>query len=156
MSFTVRYADLGDEGKIAELLVAIHTQHAQGRPDLFGKGHAKYDAATVRGMFHDPAAPMLVAADEGGVLGYAICKLMKNRNPAQGDYTTLYIDDLNVDDAARRKGVGTALLDACRTLAKEKTCFNVTLNVWAFNEGAIAFYERNGFSLQRMILEDVL
>ena len=156
MSFTVRYADHGDEGKIAELLVAIHTQHAKGRPDLFGKGHAKYDADAVRGMFHDPTSPMLVAATDDGVLGYVICKLIKNHNPAQGDYTTLYIDDLNVDAAARRMGVGRALMDACRKLAKEENCFNITLNVWAFNEGAIAFYENCGFSVQRMILEEIL
>ena len=156
MSVTVRYADYGDEDVVAALLVDIHALHAEGRPDLFGKGHSKYTADEVRAMFHDPALPFFVAVEEGEVLGYAICKLIENNNPAQGQYTTLYIDDLNVAKSARRKGVGSALIRACRALAKEKYCYNVTLNVWAFNEGAISFYENCGFSCQRMILEDIL
>lgn len=156
MSLTVRFAQTGDETTIATLLVAIHAQHAEGRPDLFGKGSAKYGEKEVLSLFDHAEQPILVAEEDGCVLGYAICKLSENKNPAQGSYTTLYIDDLNVSAAARRKGVGTALLDACRSLAAERGCYNVTLNVWAFNEGAIAFYEKNGFSTQRMILESIL
>lgn len=156
MSVSIRYAKVGDEETIAALLVAIHAQHAEGRPDLFGKGHAKYTADAVRTMFDDPTLVILVAVEDDAVLGYAIAKLCENKNPAQGAYVTFYIDDLNVSASARRKGVGSALLDACRRLAKEKNCYNVTLNVWAFNEGAIRFYEANGFKVQRMILETIL
>ena len=98
-----------------------------------------------------------MAADENdALLGYAICIVKSNQNPAQRAYTTLYLDDLNVDAAARRLGVGSALLDACRAYGKEMGCYNLTLNVWAFNEGAISFYEKNGFTPQRTILEDIL
>jgi len=156
MSITVRYAKCGDERAIAELLVAIHTQHAEGRPDLFGKGHAKYDEAAVAAMFFKENAPILVATDENTVIGYAICQILENRNPAQGNYKTLYIDDINVSEKARRKGAGSALLSECRAIAARAGCYNVTLNVWQFNQGAIAFYEANGFSPQRMILESIL
>ena len=156
MSLTVRFAREGDEETIASLLVDIHTLHAKGRPDLFGKGHAKFDAEAVRRMFHSDDQPFFVADDGEGVVGYAICKKIRNQNPVQGDYTTLYLDDLNVDERARRQGVGSALLDACRAYAKASGCYNLTLNVWAFNEGAIAFYQKNGFACQRMIMEELI
>ena len=156
MSLTVRFAREGDEETIASLLVDIHTLHAKGRPDLFGKGHAKFDAEAVRRMFHSDDQPFFVADDGEGVVGYAICKKIRNQNPVQGDYTTLYLDDLNVDERARRRGVGSALLDACRAYAKASGCYNLTLNVWAFNEGAIAFYQKNGFACQRMIMEELI
>lgn len=162
MPITVRYAKKGDEGAIAALLVAIHAQHAEGRPDLFGAGRAKYDEAAVLAMLEKENAPILVAVEDnengedGEVLGYAVCQVVRNENPAQSDYQTLYIDDINVAASARRKGVGSALLEKCRKLAVEKACYNLTLNVWAFNTGAIAFYEANGFSTQRMILEEIL
>ena len=38
-------------------------------------------------------------------------------------------------------------------LAKEKNCSSVGLNVWAFNENAIKFYENFGMSVKTMILE---
>ena len=156
MSLTVRFAREGDEETIASLLVDIHTLHAKGRPDLFGKGHAKFDAEAVRRMFHSDDQPFFVADDGEGVVGYAICKKIRNQNPVQGDYTTLYLDDLNVDERARRRGVGSALLNACRAYAKASGCYNLTLNVWAFNEGAIAFYQKNGFACQRMIMEELI
>lgn len=156
MSLTVRFAREGDEETIASLLVDIHTLHAKGRPDLFGKGHAKFDAEAVRRMFHSDDQPFFVADDGEDVVGYAICKKIRNQNPVQGDYTTLYLDDLNVDERARRRGVGSALLDACRAYAKASGCYNLTLNVWAFNEGAIAFYQKNGFACQRMIMEELI
>ncbi|MBQ7364948.1 MAG: GNAT family N-acetyltransferase [Clostridia bacterium] len=156
MSITVRYAYNNDESAIAALLVKIHQQHAEGRPDLFGRGCAKYTAEEVKAMFHKPEAPLFVACDsEGNVVGYAICQVIENKNPAMGAFSTLYIDDINVSDRVRRQGVGSALLSACREEAKQKGCYNITLNVWAFNEGARRFYEANGFTPQRLILEQL-
>ena len=74
MSITIRYAEKGDEAAIAALLVDIHKQHAEGRPDLFGKGHAKYSEEDVLLMFQKENAPVFVAEDDAlGVVGYAIC-----------------------------------------------------------------------------------
>lgn len=157
MPITIRYAQRGDEAAIAELLVAIHTQHAEGRPDLFGKGRAKYSAEEVLSLFGKETEPIFVAeSDTLGVVGYAICQIITAKNPALSDFTTLYLDDLNVSALARRQGVGTMLLDACRREARKRGCYNLTLNVWAFNEGAIRFYEANGFRVQRTILEDII
>lgn len=38
-------------------------------------------------------------------------------------------------------------------LAKYNNCSSVELNVWAFNENAIKFYEGMGMSVKTMILE---
>ena len=155
MSYTIRFAKAGDESTIAALLEQIFTQHANGRPDLFGGGKSKYTAEDVLKLFDNPVEPIFVAVDDNNrVLGYAFCMIKEFTSPAH--YKTLYLDDLNVDAAARRQGVATALVDACRTYGKENGCYNLTLNVWAFNEGAIRFYEKNGFTSQRFILEDIL
>lgn len=155
MSYTIRFAKAGDETVIAALLEQIYEQHAKGRADLFGGGRSKYTAEDVLALFNHPNQPIFVAADENDrVLGYAFCVIKEFTSPAS--YKTLYLDDLNVDASARRQGIATALVDACRQYGKEKDCYNLTLNVWAFNEGALRFYERNGFTPQRFILEDVL
>ena len=157
MSITIRYAEKGDEAAIAALLVDIHKQHAEGRPDLFGNGHAKYSEEDVLLMFHKENTPVFVAEDNAlGVVGYAICTHIENTNPAMGRFSTLYLDDLNVSHRVRRQGVGTRLLDACRKEAARLGCYSLTLNVWAFNEGAIRFYEANGFHVQRTIMETVI
>lgn len=155
MSIQIRFAKAGDETAIAALLEQIFAQHANGRPDLFGSGRSKYTAEDVLKLFNNPQEPIFVAADDNDrVLGYAFCMIKEFTSPAK--YKTLYLDDLNVDTSARRQGIATALVDACRKYGKENDCYNLTLNVWAFNEGAIRFYEKNGFHSQRFILEDIL
>ena len=155
MPFTIRFAKAGDEAAIAALLEKIYEQHAAGRPDLFGGGRSKYTAEDVLKLFDKQDAPIFVVADANDrVIGYAFCVIKEFTSPAY--YKTLYLDDLNVDSSARRLGVGTALIDACRKYGKENGCYNLTLNVWAFNEGAMRFYEKNGFTAQRFILEDLL
>lgn len=56
----------------------------------------------------------------------------------------LYVDDLYVREAARRHGVGRALLQAAARLAREQGCTRVDLQVLDWNP-AIRFYERLGF-----------
>ena len=65
----------------------------------------------------------------------------------------MWIDDLFVKEEARRDGVGSALLAHARAFAGEKNCDRLELNVWAFNEAAIAFYRKNGLNIQRCIME---
>ena len=72
------------------------------------------------------------------------------------DMRTLYVDDLCVDESARGKGIGTALMDAAVAFARAKSCHNVDLNVWEFNEGARAFYERYGMHTMKRYMEILL
>ena len=72
------------------------------------------------------------------------------------DIKTLYIDDLCVDEKFRGKGVGKELYEAALSLAKEKGCYNLTLNVWSCNESAIHFYESMGLIPQKIGMEMIL
>ena len=157
MSFLIRPARAGDENAIAEQLVKIHDLHAQGRPDLFAGGAPKCDAAKVRALFDDPQTPVLVAeTEEGRVVGYLFAVVRKNQNPVFSDFTSLYIDDLFVEKAYRRQSIAAALMKEAEALAARAGCLNITLNVWQFNEGAMAFYRSVGFLPQRTIMEKKL
>ncbi len=154
MKFKIRYAEEKDAYEIERLLGCIHKQHSQGRPDLFGGGKPKMNADMIRAVIAGKSTVFLAAADENDILvGYAICMVHPNENPAQRDYKSLYIDDLNVSEEHRRCGIGSALLDRIKEEAKALGCYNVTLNVWAFNSSAIRFYEKSGMFVQRMIME---
>ena len=72
------------------------------------------------------------------------------------DIKTLYIDDICVDENARRQHVGKRLYAAVLAYARETGCYNVTLNVWTCNPGAQAFYESCGMKPQKTGMETVL
>ena len=56
----------------------------------------------------------------------------------------LYLEDLFVEPAHRRRGVGTALLARVAGLAVERGCARLEWEVLEWNAPAIAFYERQG------------
>ena len=56
----------------------------------------------------------------------------------------------------RGKHVGSALYRHVLAYARKQGFYNVTLNVWALNEGAYRFYERMGLVPQKYGMEVIL
>ncbi len=56
----------------------------------------------------------------------------------------IYIEDLFVDEAFRRRGFGRALLAYVARLAKERRCGRLEWSVLDWNEPAIHFYKKLG------------
>ena len=104
------------------------------------------------------AMPSRKAADgEDRVVGYAFCVLQVHRGERVcPDMTTLYLDDLCVDQACRGQRVGSGLYQAVLALARERGCYNVTLNVWTCNQTAMDFYRRCGLQVQKTGMEVIL
>ncbi len=72
------------------------------------------------------------------------------------DIRTLYIDDLCVEEDKRGQHIGRTLYEYVLDFARRQDCYNVTLNVWACNEGARRFYENCGLTPQKFGMEKVL
>ena len=154
----IRYAREGDVPRLEELLVQVCNVHHAGRPDLFRAGGQKYDRRQLLDLLRDPDRPILVAADDGDrAVGYAFCVLQVHRGERVcQDMTTLYLDDLCVDERCRGQHVGQALYEAVLALARSMGCYNVTLNVWSCNPGAMRFYEKCGLKQQKVGMEMIL
>lgn len=86
-----------------------------------------------------------------GTIKYLIKEKLEN------SYTNyrkvLFIDALVVDVNHRKNGIGKILMQEMEKLAKDNNCSSIELNVWAFNENAIKFFEGMGMSVKTMILE---
>ena len=48
------------------------------------------------------------------------------------------------------------LTDYVTHFAREKGCYDITLNVWEGNDQALNFYRRNGFSVRKTVMEKIL
>ena len=152
----IRLADKKDIEKIEDLLSQVLAVHHNGREDLFKAGGVKYTPPELEKILKDPQRPIFVA-DDNGVVGYAFCIFIKHENDnILTDVKTLYIDDLCVDASQRKKGVGRKLYEYVLDFAKESGCYNVTLNVWSCNEGALEFYKSLGMIPQKICMEKIL
>ena len=154
----IRRARECDMKDINRLLVQVNMVHHQGRPDLFRAGKKKYTDEQLRELIHDDSRPIFVAVDDQErVLGYAFCIFQQHLDDnILTDIRTLYIDDLCVDEAVRGQHIGNSLYEAVLAFARESGCYNVTLNVWALNEGALKFYEKCGLKPQKVGMETIL
>ncbi|MCR5249916.1 MAG: GNAT family N-acetyltransferase [Lachnospiraceae bacterium] len=154
----VRRAQTKDIDGILKLLVQVDMVHHEGRPDLFKGPATKYNAEELAGILADEDTPVFVCVDENEkVLAHAfcICKQVKD-SAVLTDVRTLYIDDICVDEEARGKHVGSMIYNEVLRYAKEQGFYNITLNVWACNPGAMKFYEAMGLVPQKVCMEKIL
>lgn len=154
----IRRAQKSDVKGIIELLRQVNDIHAEGRPDIFIKGHTKYDDKTLTEIIQNPLTPVFVGIDEGRRLaGYCFCIVEDNSGHANLlPIKSLYIDDLCVDEKMRGQHVGQKLFDYVKKYAQKNGFYNVTLNVWSCNPGAQRFYEAMGMKTMKTKLEIIV
>lgn len=154
----IRRAEDRDMAGINRLLLQVCLVHHNGRPDLFKKGAKKYTDEQLRAIIHDEEKPIFVAVDEEeNLLGYAFCVFQRHEDSnIFTKISTLYIDDLCVDETIRGQHIGKSLYEEVLRFAKEQGCYNVTLNVWSCNESAMKFYEACGLKPQKIGMEVIL
>lgn len=154
----IQRAKQKDMPGINNLLCQVLDVHHQGRPDIFKANAKKYTDDQLKTIIEDDQRTIFVALDENGnVLGYAFCIFQQHiNNNILTDIKTLYIDDLCVDQNIRGQHIGRSLYEHVLQFARESGCYNVTLNVWAFNENAIRFYEKCGLKPQKIGMETIL
>lgn len=154
----IRRAGMEDIQGLDKLLEQVLKIHHQGRPDLFKDNTKKYSDKELLTILADDKRPIFVATDEQEhVMGYAFCVFQQHLDDnILTDIKTLYIDDLCVDEHLRGQHIGRQLYEYVLAFAKEQGCYNVTLNVWACNEGAKAFYEKCGLLPQKFGMEKIL
>ena len=153
----IRRATKNDMPEIDKLLCQVLEVHHKGRPDIFKGNTKKYTDRELADIIADDSRPIFVAVNDGEVLGYAFCIFQQHvNNNILTDIKTLYIDDLCVDETKRGLHIGTLLYNYVLDFAKNEGCYNVTLNVWSCNTGALRFYEKLGLTPQKIGMEKIL
>ena len=154
--YTIRRAETRDIQAVNTLLQQVLAVHHKGRPDLFNEVGKKYSDAELLAIFRNPDTPVFVYDKDGAVLGYAFCVIRHQGSGSLRELSTLYIDDLCVNEKVRGQHIGSALFQYVKAYAKELGCHNITLHVWECNPGARAFYESLGFKPQYTSMEILL
>ena len=155
---TVRRAAERDIPKLMELLVQVNMVHHNGRPDLFNGPTTKYTTDELKAIIENDDTPVFVCVDDKDIpLGHGFCVLQRVDNTQlMCDIKTLYIDDICVDENARGQKVGQAIYEHIMDYARSLGCYNVTLNVWSCNPGAMKFYEKMGLVPYKVGMEKIL
>lgn len=137
-------ADLPTIGRLGALLIAEHYAF-DARRFLPVRDRTPADYSSWMGtQLEDPSIVVLVAEDDGHVIGYAYAGIegydwMALRGPAG------VLHDLIVDPEHRRRGAGRLLLEATLTELKSRGAPRVVLSTAERNEAAQRFFSSVGF-----------
>ena len=154
MSIEVRPARREELEAVNALRRMVNDVHVQGRPDIFRPGFNEALQRHVYDEFDDESTGILVALAGGEILGFATVQYIRRPESPYCLAREFYrVEEFGVAPEHRRQGVATALVDYMRADAKARGFARIELDVWAFNEGALAFYEAAGFTTYRRYME---
>ena len=143
---SIRLAQVTDIPILKELLNQIFQVHQTVRPDLFkntDKG-SKYSETELKELLQDESKPIFVYTDgKNKVLGHLFLVIKETEGSS-------------VSKEARGQKIGQELFEFALKYAKKLGCYDLTLNVWNDNKGALAFYERQGLKARETKMEKIL
>jgi RimJ/RimL family protein N-acetyltransferase len=136
----VRRAEPSDAQGLKDLGDAVGTEPEGWLVTTNGWRNAADERRYLRAIRRYPNAAVFVADDEGVIVGRL--SIARDQHPA-----SRHVADLGLMVAAshRRRGIGTALLEAAVRWGQDVGVRKLELHVFPWNTGAIALYERFGF-----------
>jgi len=133
----------GDRDVVNRLARQVHGLHVLLQPDIYEMPEGElYPQERYDQALQDKE--LYLAKVEGIPVGYA---LLRVRQTLSGNKVML-LDELCVDEACRRQGLGTEMMKFIHVLAKAQGCHHLELNVNAKNEAALRLYEKCGYAVR--------
>lgn len=147
----LRRATPEDAATVAALNAHVQGWHAAHYPEAF---FAAPDPAALTAHFAarlaEPGVTCFLAGEPAQ--GYALCSRQdRGLSVFSPPVRRLMVDHIAVAPAARRQGVGAALLQAARDLARGIGADEILLDTWTENAEAHAFFRAQGFAPRRML-----
>ena len=150
----VRRAREDELERVNELRMQVNILHVAGKPEVFKPGFPEELRNYIYAIHKDPEQFIAVAVKDETICGFAVLHhINKPENPFMKERDFLDIDEFCVDEAFRRQGIASEMIAFIREFAKEKGFHRIELNMWEFNQDALAFYEAAGFQTFRRYME---
>jgi GNAT superfamily N-acetyltransferase len=155
---TVRLATMDDIEDIARETASVQQLHNDALPLIFKPPSADlFPARKLATLIQDPNCIVAVAEMGGKIVGHIYGSVVnRTENEFSRSQTCIYIHQIDVDEEARRKGVGTALISFIRDRARALGISAMQVDHWAFNARAAAFFNACGFSPAKVVMRQEL
>ena len=149
----IREAGTDDLEALVDLNLHVQRLHVDEEGERFVEPPREAVAAWWSERLADEGWRSLVADIDGHCVAYVLFELIDR--PA-GTFTAamraLYIHQIGVDPAVRRRGIGRALLEAVEREATELGAQQVALDTWSFNATAQGFFTGCGYEVYNVRL----
>lgn len=146
MPAVVRRASTADAELLSALNADVQAVHAAALPSSFKPRADAFPPATAAALLRRPNCVTFIAEVDRVPVGFAHAEAVHHpETPWRYACDMLFIHQIGVLEAYRRRGAGAALVGALRLEADSRGIELLALEVWTFNKEARAFFLRQGF-----------
>jgi ribosomal protein S18 acetylase RimI-like enzyme len=151
MDVSIRRAIPEDYEGLCEIFADVDALHRESLPHVFRESDGPPRTREfVSAILADQNAALFVAEHEGQIIGVVHVSIQASPDiPIVVPRRYAVIVDLVVAKRSRRFGIGRSLVERAQQWAVDRQATGIELTVWEFNEEAIAFYERLGYTTAR-------
>jgi GNAT superfamily N-acetyltransferase len=156
MSWTIRPITSDDAACLLPLLAQVQAIHARARPDHYREATAPEEVlAYLRDWLAGEATTALVAfAPDGTALGYLIFEIeTRELSPLRPAQRRGMLHHISVDEAWRRSGIGSALIEAMKAQLRAQGVTRVVTIYATFNSASAALMRKAGLEPFNIIAE---
>lgn len=129
----------------------VHALHVQWRPDLYQMPREMFAQERFEQLIHDRL--LYVAKLDGAVVGFAEIRYLSYDWDAVVNRKTMALSTIAVEESLRGHGIGKAMMTDLRALARAFGCRDIQLAVYPQNDGAVAFYQKCGFTIRNISMQ---
>ena len=134
-----------DREAVNALARQAHAMHVQWRPDIFEMTDELYSEERFQNAVKE--RQLYVAKIDNVPVGYVLL-LIKNYDwPGVVKRKVMIVDEICVHESCRNQGIGKVMMEDVHALAKAFRCTDLQLGVYPQNDGAVAFYQKCGFTI---------
>lgn len=147
MEITIRPATAQDYDDLCRIIEQVDALHRENVPHIFRQADgAVRERAYILALLADEDQGLFVAEVDGQAAGFVHVAVRDTLPiPILVPRRLGFVDNLAVGRDFRRLGIGRALMQEAQRWAIEQGATEIELNVFEFNESAIAFYRSLGY-----------
>jgi ribosomal protein S18 acetylase RimI-like enzyme len=157
MALKVRPAVHDDYDRLLEIYRQVDELHRRQHPEIFQEPDGPPRAFNYYCSVLEDMYSKIFVAEQGTDLVGFIHVVIRDSAPIPIMRPRRYavIDGIGVREDRQKRGVGTALMEKAHAWASAMGASAVQLSVFAFNQGAVAFYKKQGYQVlsYKMALE---
>ena len=140
-----------DREQVERIAKEVHALHVSWRPDIYEMPDELYSAERFARVLAEKQ--LYVAKDREQVLGYVLLKMRSYDWPGVVRRKVMIVDELAVREEIRNNGIGSAIMDDVKVLARAFGCTDLQLGVYPQNDAAVAFYQKNGLMIRSIDMQ---
>jgi len=148
-----RAATEADLPAICALGQVVNLLHHQAWPQIFAPASAiERDEQHWRQCVEGSGSVVFVAERVGTLVGFVTVAVIKESHSLLQPMQYARVGSICVLEAERGRGVGSELMECAEGWATAQGAIDVRLNVWAFNQSALALYKELGYEVRSLFL----